>query len=42
MWTFKIDIYYKPIKSDVLVFDYYSLKFAKKLFPKKKIINISF
>ena len=37
MWTFKIDIYYKPIKSDVLVFDYYSLKFAKKLFPKKKL-----
>ena len=37
MQIFNIDIFYKPIKSDVLVFDYYSLKFAKKLFPQKKL-----
>jgi len=37
MQIFNIDIFYKPIKSEVLVFDYYSLKFAKKLFPQKKL-----
>ena len=37
MKFFKINFFYKPVKSDVLVYDYLSLKFAKKLFEKKKL-----
>ena len=37
MKLFNINFFYKPVKSDVLVYDYLSLRFAKKLFEKKKL-----
>ena len=33
---FNFSIFYKPIKSKVLIYDAYSTRFAKKLFKKTK------
>ena len=34
--NFNFSIFYKPIKSKVLIYDAYSTRFAKKLFKKTK------
>jgi len=33
---FNISLFYKPVKSKILIYDFYSLRFAKKLFKNKK------